>query len=103
MFASMAGVLKHQFQSNASSASIMESLKGMFGDYGRPARQVAMLKLIGAKMAELTHIKGHALKIIGYLNELETFAAKVDTRLRLISSLTRCLQDRKSTRLNSSH
>ena len=31
MFASMAGVLHHQFQSNDSATSIMDSLKGMFG------------------------------------------------------------------------
>ena len=46
MLASMAGVLQHQFQSNDSAASIMDSLKGMFGDHGRPARQVTMHKLI---------------------------------------------------------
>ena len=42
ILASMAGVLQHQFQSNDSTASIMDSLKGMFGDHGRLARQVAM-------------------------------------------------------------
>ena len=51
MLASTAGVLQHQFQSNDSAASITDSLKGMFGDHGRPARQVAMQKLMGAKMA----------------------------------------------------
>ena len=47
MLASMAGVLQHQFQSNDSPASIIDSLKGMFGDYGRHARQVALQKLMG--------------------------------------------------------
>ena len=42
MLASMAGVLQHQFQLNDSTASIMDSPKGMFGDHGRPARQFAM-------------------------------------------------------------
>ena len=42
MLVSMAGVLQHQFQSNDSATSIMDSLKGMFGDHGRPARQVSM-------------------------------------------------------------
>ena len=35
MLAFMAGVLQHQFQLNDSVASIMDSLKGMFGDHGR--------------------------------------------------------------------
>ena len=38
MLASIAGVLQHQFQLNGSAASIMDSLKGMFRDHGRPAR-----------------------------------------------------------------
>ena len=42
MLASMAGVLQHQFQLNDSAVSIMDSLKGIFGDHGRPTRQVAM-------------------------------------------------------------
>ena len=46
MLATMAGVLQHQFQSNDSAVSITDSLKGMFGDHGRPARQVAMQKLM---------------------------------------------------------
>ena len=52
MLASMARVLQHQFQSKNSTASIMDSLKGMFGDHGRPARQVTMQKLMGAKMVK---------------------------------------------------
>ena len=69
MLASMAGVLQHQFQSNDSAASIMDSLKGMFGDHGRPARQVVMQKLMGAKMAEGTPVREHILKMIGFLNK----------------------------------
>ena len=44
ILASMAGVLQHQFQSNDSAASIMDSLKGMFGDHSTLARLVAMQK-----------------------------------------------------------
>ena len=36
----------------------------MFGDYGRPARQVAMQRLMGAKMAEGTPVREHILKMI---------------------------------------
>ena len=74
MLASMAGVLQHQFQSNDSTASIMDSLKSMFGDHGRPARQVAIQRLMGANMVEGTPIREHAL------NELETLGATIDTQ-----------------------
>ena len=40
----------------------MDSLKGMFGDYGRPARQVAMQRLMGAKMAEVTFVREYVLQ-----------------------------------------
>ena len=83
MLASMVGVLQHQFQWNDSTASIIDSLKGMFGDHGRPARQVAMQKLMGAKMAEGTPIREHVLKMIGFLNELETLGATTDTQTQV--------------------
>ena len=57
----------------------MDSLKGMFGDHGRPIRQVAIQKLVGAKMAEGTPVREHVLKMIGFLNELETLGATIDT------------------------
>ena len=50
MLASMAGVLQHQFQSNKSTSAIMTSLKEMFGEHGRPAKQIAMQKIIKAKI-----------------------------------------------------
>ena len=83
MLASMAGVLQHQFQLNDFDASIMDSLKVMFGDYSRPARQVAIQKLMGAKMAEGTPVREHVLKMIGFLNELETLGATIDTQTQV--------------------
>ena len=44
----------------------MDNLKGMFGDHGRPARQVAMQKLMSAKMVEGTPIREYVLKMIGF-------------------------------------
>ena len=82
----MAGVLQHQFQSNNSAASIMNSLKGMFADHGRPARQVAMQRLMGAKMVEGTSVREHVLKMIGFLNELETLGATIDTQTQVHSN-----------------
>ena len=48
----------------------MDSLKGIFGDHGRSAREIARQKLMGATMAEGTPIREHVLKMIGFLNEL---------------------------------
>ena len=80
MLASMAGVLQHQFQLNDSAVSIIDGLKGMFRDHGRLVRQVAMQKFIGATMAEGTPVREHVLKMIGFLNELETLGATIDTQ-----------------------
>ena len=79
MLTSIAGVLQHQFQSNDSTASIMDSLKSMFGDH----MQVAMQRLMGAKMAEGTSIREHVLKMIRFLNELETLGATIDTQTQV--------------------
>ena len=61
----------------------MDSLKGMFGDHGRPARQVSMQKLMGAKMVEGTLIREHVLKMIEFSNELETLGATIDTQTQV--------------------
>ena len=52
----------------------------MFGDHDMPARQVAMQRLMGAKMAEGTRVRENVLKMIGFLNELETLGATIDTQ-----------------------
>ena len=99
MLASMAGVLQHQFQSNDSAASIMDRLKGKFGDHGRPIKQVAMQRLMGAKMVKGTFVREHVLKRIGFLNELETLGATIDTQTQvdiILNSLLASFIDRKS-------
>ena len=42
-----------------------------------------MQKLIGAKMAEGTPVREHVLKMIGFLNELETLGATIDTQTKV--------------------
>ena len=64
MLASMAGVLQHQFQSNDFSNAIMTSLKEIFGEHGRPIRQIAMQKIMNAKMLEGTPTLMHRPKLI---------------------------------------
>ena len=77
ILASMAGVLQHQFQLNDSSRAIMISLKEMFGVYSRSARQIVMQKIMDAKMLEGTPIWEYILKMISFLNELETLGANI--------------------------
>ena len=78
MLASIAGVLQHQFQWNESASAIITSLKEMFGEYGRPARKIAMQKIMNAKKLEGTLVREHVLKMISFLNELETLGANID-------------------------
>ena len=56
----------------------MTSLKEMFGEYGRPARQIAMQKIMNSKILEGTPVREHVLKLISFLNELETLGANID-------------------------
>ena len=56
ILAFMAGVLQHQLQSNDSASAIMTYPKEMFGEYGRPARQIAIQKIMNAKMLEGTPV-----------------------------------------------
>ena len=56
----------------------MTSLKEMFGEHGRPARQIAMQKIMNAKMLERTLVREHFLKMISFLNELENLGANID-------------------------
>ena len=56
----------------------MTSLNEMFGEYGRPVMQIAMQKIMNAKLLEGTPVREHILKIISFLNELETLGANID-------------------------
>ena len=79
----MAGVLQHQFQSNDSTSAIMASLKEIFGEHGRPTRQIAMQKIINAKMLEGTPVREHVLKMISFLNELKTLGTNIDAHTQV--------------------
>ena len=62
MLASMAGVLQHQFQLNESANAIITILKEMFRQHSRLARQIAMQKIMNAKILEGTPVREHFLK-----------------------------------------
>ena len=92
MLASMAGVLQHQFQSNDSASAIMTSLKEIFGEHGKPAKQIAMKKIMNAKMMEGTLVREYALKMISFLNELKTLGANIDAQTQVDMILSSLLQ-----------
>ena len=56
----------------------MFSLKEIFGEQGRSARQDTMRLILNTKMAQGTPIREHCLKMISYLNTLEVLGANID-------------------------
>ena len=56
MLASMVGILQHQFQSNDSASVIMTSLKEMFGEHSKLARQIAIQKIMNVKLLDETPV-----------------------------------------------
>ena len=53
----------------------MLSLKEMFGEQGRSARQETMRQIYNTKMAEGTLMREHCLRMISNLNTLEVLGA----------------------------
>ncbi|KAH0698924.1 hypothetical protein KY284_013139 [Solanum tuberosum] len=78
ILASMANVLQHQHQSMTSAYDMLVSLKEMFGEQNRAAKQTAMKALLTTKMAEGSSVREHVLKLMNYLNELEILGAEID-------------------------
>ncbi|XP_019235065.1 PREDICTED: uncharacterized protein LOC109215449, partial [Nicotiana attenuata] len=58
ILASMANVLQHQHQSMGSAYDMLESLKEMFGELNRAAKQTTMKALLNTKMAEGSSVLG---------------------------------------------
>ncbi|XP_009587131.1 uncharacterized protein [Nicotiana tomentosiformis] len=75
---SMANVLQHQHLSVGSAYDMLESLKVMFGEQTRAAKQTAMKALLNTKMAEGSSVRDHVLKMMCLLNELEVLGAVTD-------------------------
>ncbi|XP_057493154.1 uncharacterized protein LOC130778643 [Actinidia eriantha] len=78
ILASINVVLQQQHLSMPTTRDMMLNLKEMFGEQGRSARQDVMRNLLNTKMAEGTPVREHALKMIGFLNELEILGAEID-------------------------
>ena len=100
MLPSMASILQHQFQSNESASAIMTSLKEMFWEHGRPARQITMQKIMNAKMLEGTPVREHVLKIVSFLNKIETLGANIDAQTQVDMILNSLPQSFAQFKLN---
>ena len=61
ILASISNVLQHQMQDVELVSDIMLSLKEMFDEQGRSARQETMRQIYNTKMAEGTLVREHYL------------------------------------------
>ena len=59
----------------------MLSLKEIFGEQGRFARQETMRQIYNTKMAEGSSVRGHCLTMISNLNTLEVLGADIEWRI----------------------
>ena len=57
---------------------IILSLREMFGEQGRSARQETIRQIYNTKMAEGTSVKEHCLRMISHLNTPEVLGADID-------------------------
>ena len=68
ILASILNILQHQLQDVELASDIMFSLKEIFGEQGRSARQDTVMLLLNTKMAQGTLVREHCLKMISYLH-----------------------------------
>ena len=78
ILASISNVLQHQMQDVELASDIMLSLKEMFSEQGRSARQETMRQIYNTKMAEGTSMREHCLRMISNLNTLEVLGTDID-------------------------
>ena len=78
ILASISDVLQHQMQDVELAPNIMLSLKEMFGEQGRSARQETMRQIYNTKMAEGGLVREHCFTMISSLNTLEVLRADID-------------------------
>ena len=60
------------------ASDIMLSLKEMFDEQGRSARQKTIRQIYNTKMVEGTSVREHCLRMIFNLNTLEILATNID-------------------------
>ena len=98
--ASISNVLQHQMQDVELASDIMLSLKEMFGEQDRSARQETMRQIYNTKMAEGTSVREHCLRMISNLNTLEVLDANIDGESLVDMILQSLPESFKEFRLN---
>ena len=78
----------------------MLSLKEMFGEQGRSARQETIRQIYNTKMAEGTSVREHCLRMISNLNTLEVLGADIDGESQVDMILQSLPKSFKEFRLN---
>ena len=79
---------------------IILSLREMFGEQGRSARQETIRQIYNTKMAEGTSVREYCLKMISNLNTLEVLGADIDGESQMDMILQSLLESFKEFRLN---
>ena len=100
ILASISNVLQHQMQDVELVSDIMLSLKEMFDEQGRSARQETMRQIYNTKMAEGTLVREHCLRMISNLNTLEVLGADIDRESQVDMILQSLPELFKKFRLN---
>ena len=81
-------------------SDIILSLREMFGEQGRSARQETIRQIYNTKMAEDTSVREYCLKMISNLNTLEVLGADIDGESQVDMILWSLLESFKEFRLN---
>ena len=100
ILASISDVLQHQMQDVELAPNIMLSLKEMFGEQGRSARQETMRQIYNTKMAEGGSVREHCFTMISSLNTLEVLRADIDGESQMDIILQSLPKSFKKFRLN---
>ena len=100
ILASISNVLQHQMQDVGLASDIILSLKEMFGEQGRSAKQETMRQIYNTEMAEGTSVREHCLVLISNLNTLEVLGANIDGESQVDMILHSLLKSFKEFRIN---
>ena len=100
ILASISNVLQHQMQDVELALDIMLSLKEMFSEQGRSARQETMRQIYNTKMDEGTLVREHCLRMISNLNTLNVLGTDIDGESQVDMILLSLPESFKEFKLN---
>ena len=98
----MSSVLQHQLKDRLTATDMILSLKEMFEEQRRSARQIAMRTLTNTKIAEGTPVSDNVLKIFDHLNTLEILGGEIDDESKINIILESLLDSFNQFKLNCS-